>query len=69
MKEIVIDIYEGSEKILRHTFYGKNFADALAVVTAHQKSDEFFDAAMRGASYKGIKPHAVMVKPHYRKLS
>lgn len=56
LKAIVEDIYEGKSQVptVRHIFYGATAARARAVRRAHARSDRFFAAAIRGASYLGI---------------
>ena len=60
-----IDITEdqdGQRKVIRHTFYGRDEKEVKHNERAHRKSDKFFDAAMKGRSYKGVPVRATKVR-------
>lgn len=53
---LVVDIFEGRgvTPVVSHTFYGKDEAEAWAVLEAHSKADEFLRAALTTRNYRGI---------------
>ena len=50
------DIYEGQDTspVLSHLFYGNTQQEALDVLHAHAKYDEFLRAALTTLDFKGI---------------
>lgn len=54
-KSLLINIYENDaeDPILGHVFYG-DINTINAVIAAHQRTDEFFDAAMTSGKWKGM---------------
>ncbi len=58
MATLRVDISEdqnGHRKVVGHTFHGQTPSDARRNLRSHRKSDKFFDAAMRGKPYKGLR--------------
>ena len=49
-----VDIYENGRRIVRHTFYGKDAAEAKHFERAHKKADRFLKAALTKGEFKGI---------------
>jgi hypothetical protein len=56
-----IDIYEdaATTPVLSHIFYGTNCKAIQNIVTAHQKYDAFFKAAMTTRAFNGMQLRTV----------
>lgn len=57
MPRLIVRTYENDMKTptVVHEFVGSTRARVLEIARAHRKSDAFFDAAVAGKDYQGIK--------------
>lgn len=57
-----VDMVEEGRVVVRHTFYGRDAAEAAHMEAAHREADASLDASMRGKPYKGTDIRAVRSK-------